>query len=142
MLLSTEQRIEAIDDSPINKVGSAISLAAAMDKSPSSGVNCFVVPVDERPEASKRVSGPALQKIMVTIGVVFAVRSLNDPTGEKGSARLEDARNAVRDALFGWQPESATGPYLLANSSLIRMDKNTLWWMDRYQTQIQRRAQQ
>lgn len=140
MLLSTEQRINAIADSPINKVGSAISLAAAMDKAPSNGVNCFVVPVDERPEASRHVSGPALQKIMVTIGVVFAVRSLNDSTGEKGSARLEGARNAVRDALFGWKPEEATAPYLLGNSTLIRMDKNTLWWIDRYQTQIQRRA--
>jgi len=140
LLTETEARLESIADTPLDNVGSAISLAAAMERPPVNGVSGFVVPVAEQPEKSQRVSGPAVQKIMVTIGVVFAVRSLNDRTGERGSQKLETARDAVRDALFGWQPESATGPYLLSSSGLIRMEQNTLWWMDRYQTQIQRRA--
>lgn len=140
LLIETEARLEAMADSPLDRVGSAISLAAATDRAPNAGVSCFVVPVAEQPEKSQRVSGPAVQKVLVTVGVVFAIRTLNDPDGERGSQKLETARNAVRQALFGWQAEGATAPYLLSSSGLIRMENNVVWWVDRYQTQIQRRA--
>lgn len=140
LLMETEARLEAIADSPLDNVGSAVSLATTMERPPVNGVSCFVVPVAEQPEKSQRVSGPALQKVMVTVGVVFAIRTLNDPDGERGSQKLEAARDAVRQVLFGWQPESATGRYLLGSSGLIRMENNVIWWMDRYQAQIQRRA--
>ena len=140
MLASTESRIESITDSPIDRVGSAISMAAATDRAPNASVSCYVVPVAESPAGNTHVSGRALQKVQITVGVVFAIRTLNDPDGERGSAKLETARNTVRDALFGWQPDSADVGYLLSASGLIRMDKNVIWWIDRYQTQIQRRA--
>ncbi|OPX57070.1 hypothetical protein SAMN02745127_02069 [Oceanospirillum multiglobuliferum] len=140
LLMETEARLEAIADSLLDNVGSAVSLATAMERPPVNGVSCFVVPVAEQPEKNQRVSGPAVQKVLVTVGVVFAIRTLNDPDGERGSQKLETARDAVRQALFGWQAEGTTAPYLLSTSGLIRMENNVIWWMDRYQTQIQRRA--
>ena len=140
LLTETEARLEAIADSPLDRVGSAISLAAVTDQTLDAGVSCFVVPVAEQPEKSQRVSGPAVQKVLVTVGVVFAISSQNDPDGERGSQKLETARDAVRQALFCWQAEGATAPYLLSASGLIRMENNVVWWVDRYQTQIQRRT--
>jgi len=48
----------------------------------------------------------------------------------------------VRNQLFGWQPDGAELPYLLGGGDIVKMEKDTIWWMDRYTTSIRRRAAQ
>jgi len=137
MLASTKARLDAVAD--IDKVGTAISLAAALDRKPGRAVEAFVVPISERPGDSRRVTGLALQEVQVTVGVVIAIRALNDPDGERGHDRLESVRDAVRDELLGWTPNGATVPYLVGNSDLVKMAPGALWWLDRYLTKTQRK---
>lgn len=140
LLESTEARLT--DQPGINRVGSAIALAAVLDSKPQTGVGAWVVLLSERPTGNTRTVGQALQKMDLTIGVVLAVRSLNDQSGSKGSAALQLARDAVRNQLFGWQPDGAELPYLLGGGDIVKMEKDTIWWMDRYTTSIRRRAAQ
>jgi len=140
LLEAVEDRLTGLEG--IDAVASALALTAVLERPPQRGVEAWVVPLSERPQGQTRLVGPALQQVQITFGVVLAVRSLGDPRGNKGSARLEHARARVREALFGWQPPQAQHPCLLGPSDLVRMDKATLWWMDRYITAEQRRAQQ
>lgn len=140
MLAATEARIEAIADSPIGFVGSALQMSAVLQHKPKTTTDCYVVPVSERPQGNKHTTGPALQRSDVVIGVVFVVRALNDPAGLRGSQRLTDARDAVRDVIYGWTPPEASARFLQAGGELVRMEHGTIWWIDRYMSQIQRRS--
>lgn len=140
LLENTEGRLSSLAE--INRVGSGIALAAVLGRAPQTGSSAWVVLLSERPTGNTRTAGSALQKVELTVGVVLAVRILNDQSGSKGSSALQAARAAVRDRLYGWQPEEAELPYLMGASDLVKMEKDTIWWMDRYTTSIRRRAAQ
>lgn len=140
LLAAVEQHLKDANLANFNLIESASELATVLTRSPQAGVNCWVVPLGERPEANRHTAGPALQKINITFGVVIAVRSVNDRRGNRGSDALEAARLAVRNQLFGWLPANALTPTLLGASDLIKMEQATLWWMDRYTTSVQYRA--
>lgn len=140
MLGVIEARLQPLVPEHLNRVETALELAAVMDRPPQAGVAAWVVPLAERPEGTKRLVGPALQKVDLLFGVVIAVRSVNDPRGTQGNDQLDAARQAVREQLFGWQPGDSLLPILMAPSDLIKMEKSTIWWIDRYTTAIQRRA--
>ena len=138
MISATVAQLEAISSSPIDKVGVALNLSSALGHKPARSVECYVMPISERATGNRRTTGKALQEVQVTIGVVTAVRALNDPTGERSKDRLEVVRQSVRDALFGWQPEGASTYYLLGNSDLVQMAPGAIWWLDRFVTKTQR----
>lgn len=139
MLPSTVAKLAAITASPIDKVGMALALAAAIDRNPSRAVEVYVVPIGERPTGNARTTGKALQEVQVTIGVVIALRAINDPDGERGTDKLQQVRDAVRNALLGFTPNGATTHFLMAASDLVRMAPGGLWWLDRYTTKTQRK---
>ena len=140
MIASSLQQLERIQNTPIEKLGMALNLASALTREPSRSVECYVMPISERPSTNKRSSGRPLQEVQVTIGVVIAVRALNDPNGERSKDRLEHVRTVVRDALFGWTPDGATTHYLLGNSDLVQMNSSAIWWLDRFVTKTQRQG--
>lgn len=142
LLHSVEQHLAVLTPQPFNLVGSGMALAAIMNSAPQVGVSAYVVPLSETPSDNTRATGPALQRIDVSFGVVLAVRVVNNKHGSKSSEQLENARDAVRKKLFGWIPNTALVPCLLGVSELINMENSTIWWMDRYTTAIQRRAPQ
>lgn len=137
MIESTQTKLESVAE--INRVGFALNLASVFKgNSTVAQVECFVVPVSERPMGNTRTSGRALQEVQVTVGIVIAIRSLNDVTGERGQDQLEQIRALVRDQLFGWTPDGASTHYLLGNGDLIKMEAGRIFWMDRYITKVQR----
>lgn len=142
MLESVETRLRDLIGAELAMVDGAIAFSQAQTRAPQVGASAWVVPVSEQPAGDSRTAGPALQKSMVVIGVVIAVRSVNDRHGDKGRSPLEAARDAVRGKLYGWVPEGALVPLLQAGSDLLKMDQSTIWWMDRYITAVQRRAPQ
>lgn len=139
MLLSTQQQLKAITDSKIDEVGLALDLSSLLKHKPKRDASCFVIPISERPAGNKRTAGPALQESFVTIGVVIVVHSRNDISGERGVDKLNEVREQVRDALFGWTPATATTCYLLGNSDLVKMETGSIWWLDRYSCKTQRK---
>jgi hypothetical protein len=134
LLTEIDARIEA-ETSGIDRVGTVLSLAMAMGQSVRADVEVFVCPLAERPGPNQRATGPVLQQVTDTIGVVFAVRARNDKDGAKAASKLELARASVRRALLGWCPASATRHIELAPSDLVKMEPGQVWWLDRYTTE-------
>lgn len=140
--VSTQQRLLSIQDSPIDKVGLALDLASAMKSAPRRSVECYVFPVRETPGSNERASGPARQKINITIGVVIGISANNDPSGERSVDELESVKNAVKDALFGWTPDGAKTRFLLGESKLVRMVPGGIWWLEQFTTTTQKTGKQ
>lgn len=138
MIDSTLSRLLAIADSPLDKVEMVLELATATDHEPARPVECYVIPVSERPINTPRTTGLARQEVAVTVGILLGIRSLNDTTGSRSRDRLKPVRDAVRNALYGWTPEGATTHYMLAGSDLVRVLPGGIWWIDRYTTKTQR----
>jgi hypothetical protein len=134
VLTEIDARIEA-DASGIDRVGTVLSLAMAMGQSVRADVEVFICPLAERPGPNQRITGPVLQQVTDTIGVVFAVRARNDKDGARAASKLELARASVRQALLGWCPASATRHIELAPSDLVKMEPGQVWWLDRYITE-------
>ena len=142
LMSSVEARLQLRVPDEFKQVGSALSLAQVVTRAPQAGISVWPVMLSDRPSGDQRTAGPALQKSVITIGVIIAIRSVNDPRGDKGLVSLEGARKIVQEQLFGWTPDDALVPCLLAPGELIKMDNATIWWMDRYTTSVQYRAPQ
>lgn len=136
VLTEIESRIES-EASDVDRVGTALSLAMALEQSARSSVEVFVCPLAERPGPNQRATGPVLQHVSDTIGVVFSVRALNDQDGARAANKLELARTSVRRALLGWCPPSASMHIELAPGDLVKMAPGQVWWLDRYTTEHQ-----
>ena len=137
MLTLIEQQIEAIrvdGKSPFRLVDSALSLSSVLSKPIKQSPVAYIVPVSERPGRNERTIGKAMQSLDITFGVVIAVSNINDPSGKRGNAVLESLRKNIRDALFGWSPTSNHQPILLGAGDLVSMDKNGIWWLDKFTT--------
>ncbi|MGH1460999.1 MAG: phage tail terminator protein [Neptuniibacter sp.] len=142
IIASTKDHLAAIVDSNINKVGLALDLVKAIESAPKRGVECYVIPVSEVPGSNERSSGPARQKLNITIGVVIGIKASNDPSGERSADDLEAVRTVIRDNLFGWTPEGAKTHFLLGKSSLVKMVPGGVWWLDQFTTTTQRTGTQ
>lgn len=67
-------------------------------------------------------------------GVVIGVKSVNDPLGSNAKQTLTGKRLAVRQQLFGWQPDGYD-PFLLAGAELLTFAAGALFWVERFRTQ-------
>ena len=65
---------------------------------------CYVLHADASAGAN-RLSHGALQTVTAGVTVVLALANHRDKRGERGIAEIETAREAVRDALLGWEPD-------------------------------------
>lgn len=142
LLQSVEQRLASLVPSEFKQVGSSMALSMIMNNPPPAGVSAWVIPLGEAPAGDSRTAGAALQKVNLTFGVLIGVRSVNDLHGNQSSQVLEQARDAVRNKLFGWTPNTAILPCLLGSSEMVSMDQAVIFWLDRYTTAVQRRASQ
>jgi hypothetical protein len=99
----------------------------------------YVVPVGEKPEGNAREEnvGMALQKVVITFGVITGIRSINDLSGERGLELLEQKRDELRELLhghhFGDNEQTLLGP-----SNLVTYVDNGLYWIDRFTTVVYR----
>lgn len=134
MIEAIQQRLADWPGSDWSRVGSALNLASALEKRPSTGAELYVVPVAERPGQNRRGGGQVLQEIVVTFGVVTAIRAINDPDGARSREQLEVVRQQIRAAIFGWIPPGAQTAVLLANSDLVQVQPGAIWWVDRFTT--------
>ena len=75
---------------------------------------------------------PVRQTTTVGVTVLLAVTNRR-PAGSEGVDELEKAREAVREALLGWQPPSADGAVAYRSGSLLAFEDDTLWWADEYE---------
>lgn len=127
-------RLEAEAVPPLVAVEGVAELAA-LDRFPARHQcpRAFVVPVSERGQTPALRVGATRQRIGHTVAVALFLYT--DRAGEAAIAALETQRQAVRTALFGWQPASAVLPLTVSGGRLIDFADRVVQWEDRYQTE-------
>lgn len=99
----------------------------------SSGVRnttLFVFSQGESPSPDVRGSGPYLQSITATFGVVIVAKLYNNDTCD-----LEPIRQALRKKLFGWTPSTEHEAFWLGQGKLLSIETNLISWLDNFVTE-------
>lgn len=117
----------------IKRVSGAAEIAAASDDLKQVPA-AFVVPNSERPTGSSVGTSVVSQSNMVRFGVVMAVQNLRDPSGEKAQEDLLTVREAIMNALHGWQPSEDFDPIEFGGGRLLSLTDQVLWWQDDFLT--------
>ncbi|MBX9699118.1 MAG: hypothetical protein K2X74_06760, partial [Acetobacteraceae bacterium] len=74
------------------------------------------------------------------VAVVLVTSKLTDARGAAAAATIEDAWQAVRAALVGWQPDPAWEPTLLGPAALLDFTDGVLAWRETYTSAYQLRG--
>jgi hypothetical protein len=74
------------------------------------------------------------QTVQVQIGVCIAVHLHQDVSGGADKTPLQEARDAVRLALLGWQPSIEHEPVVYVGGQLLEFMPGVMWWQDSYST--------
>jgi len=125
-----------------HNVAFALSLESAQATTRSTREQAFVIPMAEAHEESLRDTGPTCQRVTKTFGVLILLNVRNDATGERSEEDLHNARLAVRNAIYGWQPTTEHDPILLAGGELLVMDGGLIYWLDQFKTRTYEEATQ
>jgi hypothetical protein len=122
----------------IRLVQGAAQLAALMT-APSKKPAAWVVPLGDSARANQ-FSTATIQEISVRFGVVICTREASDATGDAALDALEPLRQAVMDAIHGWQPTAEHKPIEYAAGRLLQMAGGLLWWQDEFLTAYEKRT--
>jgi len=121
-------------------VAGALDFAGLTEVAPVKTPAAWVLLLKSTPAGNSRATGPALQRETDTLGVLIAVKHINDRMAAGGIDALADARSAVRSALHGYAPSSAHTPLELAGGDLVKLAPGCIWWMERFTTTHQEQA--
>lgn len=114
-------------------VGRAGDLAAVKDK-PLSMPAAYVFTKEEASEENERAIGPSAQRTHLDIGVVIVTANLSDPKGGAAADDIDELKDAVRDALVGWQPASAQTGIENVGGEIVKTVGGTVWWEHTFST--------
>ena len=89
----------------------------------------FVFNTAERASPDVRGTGPALQTISLTLGVVCVER-----VGNRGEPDLQPLRKEIRRRLFGWAPKGFEA-FTLAGGKLLNVTSGQVAWIDQFNTE-------
>jgi hypothetical protein len=100
----------------------------------------FVMPLAESAGESEGYFNAEDQEVTAVVGVLMAVRSLQDATGEAAVDALQPYRDAVDAALFGWSPGAEFSEFAYAGGQLIGFNNGVIWWQAEYATTFHKRT--
>lgn len=101
-----------------------------ISRSGARGITLFVFYQGERAAADVRGSGPYLQTITQTIGVLIVAKVVNDNKFD-----FKPVRQALRERLFGWSPNEDYEPFWLGDGRLMNVQKGQVTWLDNFITE-------
>lgn len=90
----------------------------------------YVFPAGETASEDIRGSGPYLQTIRPTIGIVLVEQSVNG-----GEIDFEPLRKELRKRLFGWAPLTQHEPFWLGGGRLLSIQSGAASWLDNFVTE-------
>lgn len=138
MITETIQRLK--DTAVFKKVAGVAAVERAMTNLTIDPA-AFVLPLAESPVGSEQGYFNAMdQEVQAVAGVLIAVRSLQDATGEAVLDVLKPYRDAVGAALFGWAPNTECSELVFAGGQLIGFNNGVVWWQDEYATTFHKRT--
>ena len=94
----------------------------------------FVVPMGEIDTAGQVNTYVASQDIQETVGVMIAIRSINDRYGKDVNARLNTIKKAVRNIITGWEIEQGYSSFVFTQGEVVEFLKGGVFWMEQYTT--------
>lgn len=94
------------------------------------GITLFVFTQSESVSADVRGSGPYLQTVTETLGVVIVAKVINDDKFDFSSVR-----KALRKQLFGWSPDADHESFWLGAGRLLDIQRGQVAWLDNYVTE-------
>ena len=90
----------------------------------------FVLMLAEDPGPDSRSSGPALQSVKQTLGVVLV-----DQIRNQRAPDMTPLRQELRRRLFGFQPGAQFEPLVLGAGHLLSVEQGQVSWVDRFITE-------
>ncbi len=94
------------------------------------GITLFVFAQSEGVSADVRGSGPYLQTVTETLGVVIVAKVVNDDKFDFTAVRKQ-----LRQQLFGWSPDSDHEPMWLGAGRLLDIQRGQVAWLDSFVTE-------
>ncbi len=94
------------------------------------GVTLFVFLNSESPTPDTRGSGPYIQTVTQTYGVLIVAKVVNTQTFD-----FEPIRQALRKRLFGWSPNDGHLGFWLGTGRLLNVQKGQVSWLDNFVTE-------
>ncbi|HHF3237824.1 hypothetical protein [Vibrio sp. Vb0877] len=101
-----------------------------ISRSGTRGITLFVFSQGERSSPDVRGSGPYLQTVTETIGVLIVAKVVNDNKFD-----FKPVRQALRERLFGWSPNADYEPFWLGDGRLMNVQKGQVTWLDNFNTE-------
>lgn len=116
----------------LNIVGGAAGIAAASVSLPAAPA-AYVIE-EKNTTGENEIANDVHQRVEVTLSVFLAVKNAKDSRGESGQGDLETLRQAARDALLGWSPQSGVEPLTYMGGELFRFEPGHIWWREGWRT--------
>lgn len=110
------------------RVEGAAALAALVKvgRAPNRTPSAYVLPLGLVARPTDTGAGLHRQSYTETFGIVIVLTVANDATGAKALPKINVLRDAVIQALAGWQPANAFDSLSLSRASLKSMAKGTI----------------
>lgn len=136
MLAAIEQRLLAHEtqagDKPFAVVGSAMTVAAALQDGLRREVELYVVPLPGSYSAASKDLGPLSQQGVEAFAVVAGLKTYNDARGVSGNAKLDGIKREILRALVGWQPTANADRIELVATEPMGVKKDNFWFICRF----------
>lgn len=94
------------------------------------GITLFVFQRSESAGSDVRGSGPYLQTLTETLGVVIVAKVVNSD-----KFNFKPVRKQLRERLFGWTPDDDHEPFWLGNGQLMNIQRGQITWIDNFITE-------
>lgn len=139
-MLGTDVEIRLATVPGLNLVAGAAGLAALRQGDrltvPPQTPAAYVVVLREDPQADQRITDlSALQRVVYHLAIITVVRVANDRQGERTNAVMDQVRQGIRDALYGWVPPGFEAPLVRGPSVLFDFEGGAHWHQDEFITE-------
>lgn len=126
------EKLQAIDPAVFNYVAGAAEFSALTGE-PLSTPAAYVMTEGEASAENSRMTGSVIQRTESDFAVVIVTRNVSDGTGGAASDEIEDLKQAVRDALVGFEPTDAE-PVEHIEGNLLKAKNGSVWWRELFGT--------
>lgn len=132
MSVVSEIRARLEEPAVFNFVAGAAEFSALTGE-PLSTPAAYVLTEGEESAENARMTGSIIQRTEADIAVVIVTRNVSDGNGGAASDDIEELKQAVRDALVGFEPADAE-PMEHIEGNLLKAKNGAVWWRELFGT--------
>lgn len=120
-------------------VGGAAEFAAIIETGAARVPALWLLALEESAQTNRLNQG-VQQRVIVQVGVVYAVRDVRDAQGQAAAESLSGLRQTVMSALVGALPAGGAEPLIFERGGLLHFQNALLYWQDQFSTGYYLRA--